>query len=68
MTPEIMKTAFNEWMRRYIENPEGYGREFQSVSEFLNDKVLGREPTYGETCAAYLTKLANELTFSSKIV
>lgn len=53
-----MAKCFNEWMRRFIEYPERFEREFVTVAEFLKDDGEGREPTYGETCAAYMETLA----------
>lgn len=53
--------AFNEWMRRYTDTPEQFDREWQTVAEFLKDKAEGREPSYGETCAAYLERLLTEV-------
>lgn len=52
--------AFNEWMRRYTENPEQFEREWQTVSEFLVQQGKGEEPDYGKSCAAYLSKLIDE--------
>jgi hypothetical protein len=51
----------NEWMRRYIEEPERYAREWQSVVEFKADESEGREPEYGERCEAYERQLRREL-------
>jgi hypothetical protein len=51
----------NEWMRRYIEEPEKFAREFQSVTEFLADQAVGKEPSYGERCAAYQFQLLDEM-------
>ena len=56
-----MVKAFNEWMRRYIEEPDRFEREFQSVNEFLADESDGKEPSYGEACSAYMLKLNEEL-------
>lgn len=55
---ELNAQAFNEWMRRYIEDPERYNREFQSVEKF---RAEGDSPSYGYDCAAYLEKLRNEI-------
>ena len=49
--------AFNEWMRLYTENPEKFQRDWQSVHMFLEEKQAGKEPSYGEACAAYLQQL-----------
>lgn len=61
MTNAQMVKAFNEWMRRFIEEPDRFEREFQTVSQFVKDEAEGREPTYGEVCAPYLTQLASEM-------
>lgn len=53
--------ALNEWMRRYIENPEAFSREFQTVADFVSDQLNGRTPSYGESGAAYMFKLLDEL-------
>lgn len=49
--------AFNEWMRRYIEDPKQFEAEFQAVGRFLKQKARGCKPSYGDQCAAYLAKL-----------
>lgn len=45
-TAELAK-AFNEWMRRYIENPEQFEAEFRSVKSFEVAAAKGEEPDYG---------------------
>lgn len=55
-----MVKAFNEWMRRFIEDPSAFDAEFQTVNRFLADKAGGKEPSYGETSTAYMEKLASE--------
>lgn len=55
-----MATCFNEWMRRFIEEPARFEREFETVTAFMADEAGGREPTYGETSAAYMAQLAAE--------
>ncbi len=52
-----LAALFNEWMRRYTENPEKFEAEFQTVGEFLSQSMGGKTPSYGETCAAYLKEL-----------
>ena len=61
MAPEQIAVALNEWMRRYIADPKAFTAEFQTVSEFLKDEEEGRERSYGETGAAYMQKLLDEL-------
>ena len=62
MTANEMKACFNEWMRRFIEEPERFSREFENVTEFLKDEADGREPNYGEECAAFMDRLHSELS------
>jgi hypothetical protein len=58
---EQLAKAFNEWMRRFIDEPEKFAREWESVRWFLEDEKEGVEPTYGDECVTYLEKLAAEL-------
>lgn len=53
--------AFNEWMRRYTEEPDQFAREWQTVGEFLLQEAAGVEPDYGKSCATYLSKLMAEV-------
>jgi hypothetical protein len=62
MNAADMTRTSNEWMRRFIETPEEFAREFQSVTEFLTATAEGREPTYGERCTAYQFKLLAEMS------
>ncbi len=57
----MVATAFDEWMRRYIEHPEQFAREWQTVGKFLAEHEAGSVPTYGKQSAAYLQKLVVEL-------
>lgn len=49
--------AFNEWMRRYTDDPAAFEAEFQTVGLFVAERAMGREPSYGETCVAYIESL-----------
>ena len=51
----------NEWMRRFIETPEKFAREWQSVVAFQEAEAAGEEPDYGLSCVLYENKLAKEL-------
>lgn len=53
--------AFNEWLRRFIETPEEYSREFETVNEYLGDIAENSEPRYGTECANYIRKLMTEV-------
>jgi hypothetical protein len=62
MNEQIVANAFNEWMRRYTEEPDQFAREWQTVGEFLRQEAAGDEPDYGKSCAAYLSKLMAEVS------
>lgn len=49
--------ALNEWMARYIENPEEFQASFQTVGQFLSDAHNQQTPGYGETAAAFLEEI-----------
>lgn len=51
--------AFNEWMRRFIEEPETFQRDFQSVQEFVAESAEG-VPSYGADMSAYLAALMEQ--------
>ena len=55
-----MAQAFNEWMRRYTDEPERFAADFRTCGEFLAEAARGEEPSYGETCAVYLADLMIE--------
>lgn len=61
MSAADIKRTSNEWMRRYIEEPDKFAREFQAVQDFLTDEAAGVEPSYGDTCASYMLKLLDEM-------
>jgi hypothetical protein len=56
----LIKTQ-NEWMRRYIEEPEKFEAEFKTVIQFISEDSAGKEPSYGERCTAYMEYLEKEL-------
>ncbi len=55
-----MAQAFNEWMRRYTDEPERFEAQFRTCGEFLTQVANGEEPTYGDHCAAYLAEIMAE--------
>lgn len=57
---ERLEWAFNEWLRRYTENPAEFEREFQFIGEFLQEQSEGKPPSYGQRTIAYLKKLIEE--------
>ena len=54
--PEGTAAAFNQWMQNFIDNPEGYKGEWDSIRQFLDTKD-GAEPDYGQSCVALLERL-----------
>jgi hypothetical protein len=54
--------AFNEWMRRYTEEPERFENEWTRVAaQYREDVAAGRVPTYGDLCARQLQEILREL-------
>jgi hypothetical protein len=66
MDEKLLEHAFNRWLRNYIENPEGFHREWQIVQERLAEEEKGHPLSYGRKCVAYLRKLAVELEEDAK--
>jgi hypothetical protein len=54
--PEGTAAAFNQWMQDYLDNPEKFQREWESIRGFL-DTLPGGEPDYGQSCVAVLERL-----------
>lgn len=57
MTNEVdltrMARVFNEWARRYADNPAEFGEQLDGDGRPF--------PDYGDACAAYFAKLADEV-------
>ncbi len=62
-----MVQAFNEWMRRFMEEPEKFAHEFQAVNQFIKDEQAGVEPSYGQVCAGYMQRLAAQETSAGNV-
>jgi hypothetical protein len=58
MDQATMARAFNEWMDRYISDSIAFSRQFETIMQHLREKGAGKEPAYGDVCAAYLIELA----------
>jgi hypothetical protein len=61
MTDEQMAKALNEWMRRYIDEPDRFIAEFKTVMDFLQQEASGQEPSYGDHCVAYMHEISASL-------
>jgi hypothetical protein len=55
-----MALAFDEWMRRYTENPSDFAAEFESVASFKKGRKSNGATQYGNDCADMLGKLMAE--------
>lgn len=64
---EQLTAALNEWMRRYTDEPEQFGREWQTISKFLAQEASGETPTYGQESAAYVLQLHDELSANAAL-
>lgn len=60
-TASELAPLFNEWMRRFTEEPEAYQAQFKTVQLFLAEQQAGHAPSYGESSVAYLDRLRAEL-------
>ncbi len=60
MEKQRLVRAFNGWLRRTIENPEQFAREWQTVVQFRDQCSVGEPPSYGQDCASYLLELLDE--------
>jgi hypothetical protein len=62
MDEKRMVVCFNEWMRRYTEEPERFAHDARTIQTFLMEDALGgTEPSYGQNSAAYLFQIDREL-------
>jgi hypothetical protein len=52
--------AVNEWWRRYRDEPDRFGREFQAIVELNLAEQEGREPCLGENDWAYMNQILDE--------
>jgi hypothetical protein len=59
-TENELAVLFNEWQRRYIENPKAFNEQWATIIEFLNQEAEGEEPDYGRDCVRYLVALRDE--------
>lgn len=60
-TKKDLALVFNEWMRKFTEDPTAFTREFEAVIKFLDEEAEGIEPSYGLDCANYLYYLRDNL-------
>lgn len=58
--------AMNEWMRRFVQEPERFAAEIRTVNLFVAEEAAGREPSYGQGCAEYLDRIRRDLSAAAK--
>ena len=56
----LVAKAFNEWMRRYQDDPAAFEAEFNTVSKFREQFDTEDGPAYGLRCADYLFGLVSK--------
>lgn len=59
MTDEEIIYASNEWMRRYIDDPETFEAEFNIIIRFKEEEFVD-DHSYGRDCLAYMKRLLQE--------
>ena len=59
-TQNEMVWAFNEWQRRYVEDPEGFEHSWVSVMNYLDGDPDNNVNDHGVRQAAYFVSLLNE--------
>lgn len=64
VTITSLADAFNEWMRRYIDKPERFEQEWQTVGKVLAEKAAGQTPSYGAQSAAYVETILSDLAIA----
>jgi len=56
--------AFNEWMRRYIEDPDGFEREWVTIRRHEDQTANEKDISYGADCVAMLKEIMGVHTLS----
>ena len=51
--------AFNEWLRRYMENPDEFEHEWSTIQDFINEGEAD-DASYGKSCTTLLFKIIAE--------
>ncbi len=54
---EITAAHFDKWMDDFVDNPEKFQQQWQSVVEHLDERDAGNPPSYGENCMAFLGEM-----------
>ncbi len=60
VSSDDLARAFNEWQRRYIDEPEKFQREWEAIRDFLDAEEHGEIPSYGTVSAEYLLSIIRD--------
>ena len=58
---ERMAAVFNEWMRRFTDEPDRFKGEWETVKEYLDQLAIKEIPSYGLVCTHYFRSIAHDL-------
>lgn len=64
LTPMQLAKVFNEWQRRYKEEPEAFESSWASMKRFIAEEEAGEEPSLGVGNAEYAMSIAKDLGFA----
>ena len=64
LTPLQLAKVFNEWQRRYRDDPKGFEDSWSSMKRFIADEEAGAEPSLGVGNAEYAMSIAQDLGFA----
>lgn len=53
-------SAFNDWMREYIDEPEKFKASIRSATEFIGSDLAGEQPSYGTEAALTLLQYIDQ--------
>jgi hypothetical protein len=51
-----LAAAFNAWMDDYVNRPDSFADTKAAAMQHLSERLDGREPSYGQECAAILNE------------
>lgn len=58
---ELYAKAFNKWMDDFTNDPKAFSETYECALKHLNEKLQGKEPTYGEVCSEQFTQYLEEV-------
>ena len=64
--PEGTAAAFNQWKQNFIDHPEEYKREWESIRAFIST-ADGVVPDYGQSCVGLLERFLEKKDVAAAI-